>query len=182
MLARLCHSGHPAKEGTGQKGGFREHIPHGPLAPRSLGSYAKPCRDVLLVQRISFVYADYLQMALAQEADRRQTVCSVKVGRFIGSDSAAFEVPEHWIQTGPGSLSPLSLPRPTKETRQKDTLRLPQALAQLRIQPPALPSQEPRAHFSGEGGSSHLLRPGGTWSGLAPEFAYLNIMNGCSPG
>lgn len=77
-------------------------------------------------------------MALAQEADGRQAVCGVKVGRFIGSDSAAFEVPQRWTQTGPGSLSPLSFPRPTKETHQKDSLHLPQAFAQLSVQPQLL--------------------------------------------
>lgn len=55
MLARVCHSGRPAEEGTRQKGGgFREHIRHGPLAPCGLGSYAKPRRDVLLALSISF--------------------------------------------------------------------------------------------------------------------------------
>lgn len=67
----------------------------------------------------------------------------MKVGYPIASDSVAFEVPGHWIQTGPGSLRPLSLPSPTNATPQEDNPYLQQALAQLRAQPLAPQARNP---------------------------------------
>lgn len=66
-----------------------------------------------------------LALKAGQEAGRLQH----EVGHPIASDSVAFKVPDHWIQIGPGSLSPLSLPSPTNAAYQKDNPHLQQVLA-----------------------------------------------------